>query len=129
MTDLSRFSQVPVVMADNAALSGAAGISGHRIVGVLFPANTWVAADLTIVIDPDGLGTYYDLEYFGTFVRIEEIASGAILARIFYLPDTYSAVIRGVSAKLRSVNIASEADVNQTDGPLTFKFLLEAIPE
>lgn len=122
------YTQVPVVIADNAATSGAADITDHRIVGVLFPANTWVAADLTIMIDPDGSGTYYDVEYFGTFVRIEEIAAGAILARIFLLPDTYSRVIRGVSAKLRSVNVGSEADVNQTDGPLTFKLLLEAIP-
>lgn len=123
-----RYAQRPVVIADNAATSGAADITGHKIVGVLFPANTWVEADLTIEIDPDGLGTYYPVEYFGTFVRVETIGAGALAARIFYLPDTYSAVLLGISAKLRSVNVGSEADVNQTDGPLTFKLLLQELP-
>lgn len=123
----TKYAHKDVVIADNAATSGAADITDHRIIGVVFPANTWVEADLTVEIDPDGEGTYYVLEHHGTFIRLETIGSGALAARIFYFSDVYAAVLMGVSAKLRSVNVGSEVDVNQTDGPLTFKLLLEAL--
>lgn len=123
-----RYAQVPVTIADNEATSGAADITGYRIIGVLFPANTWVEADLTIEIDPDGSGTYYPVEYHGTFLRVETIGDGALAARIFLLNADYASVLMGIGAKLRSVNIVTEADVNQTDGPLTFELLLQRLP-
>lgn len=121
------YIQKPVIIADNAATSSAVDITGYRLIGVAIPAMTWVAADLTPEIDPDGSGTYYPVEANdGTFVRIQDIAAGANAARMHTLPNT-AEKLAGINARIRSVNVGSEADVNQTNGPLTFILMLEAI--
>lgn len=129
-----RYAQIPVIIADNEATSEAADITGYKVIGVAAPIMTWVAADLTVEVDFDGSGTYYPIEFPKNsgdetavdFFRIVGVATGAAVRS--YLIGSIANRLVGVSARIRSVNAGSEADVNQTNGPLTFKLLLEALP-
>ncbi len=121
------YAQKEVTIADEAATSGGADILGFRVVGIASPVMTWVAADLVFEVDPDGSGTYYAIEYpnDGTFARVTGIATNT--APRAHLLGALAASLVGAKVRIRSCNAASEADVNQTSGPITFKLMLEAI--
>jgi len=59
---VNRYHQVPVLIdqSEDADVSEAAEILGYRVVGILVPAS-WDGGYLSIMVDPNGNGTFYDL--------------------------------------------------------------------
>lgn len=116
MGTLDRFATKTVTIAAGAATSDAVDIQGYRVVGAL-TTTAWTAADLGIMLDPTGLITPLDVfnsEAIG--VKLD----GFIEDKVFLFGNVdvsgsagQSPPLVGVRAAVRSINAASEADVNQ----------------
>lgn len=55
------YHQVKATISDGDTESAEVNILGFRVIGVAFPAS-WDGANLTFQVDPDGAGTFYDVE-------------------------------------------------------------------
>ncbi len=87
----------------------------QRIIGVLVPA-TWTAADIGFEVSNDSVTFYPVIDPAGVAgtedARIKNVATGA--AQFYIVPDAIDeSSEQTVHQKLRSINTASNADVNQ----------------
>lgn len=103
------------VIANNAAVSQAIEIPvGYGIAAVEFPA-AWTGADLGFQFSTDGGTTFVDvLSGSGTttsFLRITGIPTGAVSFAL--VPIILHELGLGIKVKLTSINVASNAAVNQ----------------
>ncbi len=113
---INKFSTKRCTIAAGAAVSDAVDIQGYKVVGA-YTLETWTAADLAIQLDPTGALTPADVRSSeGTLIRIDGFVITDIFA--FGSVDVSEAAgspppLIGVRAAVRSVNAASEANVNQ----------------
>ena len=107
--------QGTVVIANGAAISGALEIPvGYALAGIVSP-SAWTAADIGFSFSTDGGTTFVSLSGpTGTttsFQRITGIATAA--AQWNVVPIILHELALGIQVKLTSINVASNADVNQ----------------
>lgn len=103
------YTQKPVTIANAAAVSDAVDLLGYRLVGAR-TASAWTAADLTPEVDPDGSGTFYRVsDKANALLRLDGVAVDTVA---LFDSDSDERIV-GAKVRLRSVNVGSEADVNQ----------------
>jgi hypothetical protein len=120
---------ITLTIANNAAVTDAINLKpGERLIAVKTPSG-WTAADLCLQLSDDGGTTFFDcVDIGGTLLRLTAIALAAVELRVFADDvNPISAPLGPLVCRLRSVNTASAADVNQ-GGARTVKVVVTTAP-
>src|SRR3990167_4981683 len=112
-----------VTIADNAAISGAFRM--HEYAGGIVTVPTgWVAANIGFRVCDTETGTYTILREDDADQPVQIVSVSTSASRSYKIPnDVFPA--HWVKLWSKSATAATETDVNQTGGPLTFTLMLK----